>query len=395
MKKYTKAFALLLVLAMAFSLAACGSKEAERELNFPVSGTPVDEDGNPVAIDPISGEMVSDPAAVPADDSGEAQPQQGDEPSNEEPLPEATSEDVELFRLDNADGTSYVVNFSGFKADGYELTDDGSIANASGKIIVAAKNVSNFTPIRRLSFDKQTYTVELNANEDIVDNNEYITRINQYVTNVTVLLNVQPSDVTNGVILVRPSDVTLAEIRANNNKNILAEGQFDLERGEVAIVATDPTQPIKLVVSLRQAGTVKIFAQAQASSAMTECTITSSYGDVESMPVPTEPPTERLNASDNAENHFHTHDYEATVVAPTVFEQGYTIYKCKDCGHSYTDNYTAKLPAPEPEATPHIHDYTASVVAPTETEQGYTIHSCICGDSYKDSYIPALGPVNG
>ena len=39
----------------------------------------------------------------------------------------------------------------------------------------------------------------------------------------------------------------------------------------------------------------------------------------------------------------------------------------------------------------HEHDYTATVVAPTCTEQGYTEHICSCGDSYRDSYVPALG----
>lgn len=38
------------------------------------------------------------------------------------------------------------------------------------------------------------------------------------------------------------------------------------------------------------------------------------------------------------------------------------------------------------------HDYNSVVTAPTETEQGYTTHTCAnCGDSYVDSYTPALG----
>ena len=38
------------------------------------------------------------------------------------------------------------------------------------------------------------------------------------------------------------------------------------------------------------------------------------------------------------------------------------------------------------------HNYTAKVVAPTCTEKGYTLHTCTnCGDSYKDTYVNALG----
>ena len=40
---------------------------------------------------------------------------------------------------------------------------------------------------------------------------------------------------------------------------------------------------------------------------------------------------------------------------------------------------------------PLEHSYTTIVIAPTCIEQGYTIYSCECGDTYKDSYIDALG----
>jgi hypothetical protein len=37
------------------------------------------------------------------------------------------------------------------------------------------------------------------------------------------------------------------------------------------------------------------------------------------------------------------HSYKKTVVKPTVKSKGYTLYKCKNCGTSYKDNYKAKL----------------------------------------------------
>ena len=40
----------------------------------------------------------------------------------------------------------------------------------------------------------------------------------------------------------------------------------------------------------------------------------------------------------------------------------------------------------------HEHTYETEVVAPNCTEQGYTLHTCTgCGDSYKDTYVSALG----
>ena len=40
----------------------------------------------------------------------------------------------------------------------------------------------------------------------------------------------------------------------------------------------------------------------------------------------------------------------------------------------------------------HEHTYKTEVVAPNCTDQGYTLHTCKgCGDSYKDTYVSALG----
>ena len=39
----------------------------------------------------------------------------------------------------------------------------------------------------------------------------------------------------------------------------------------------------------------------------------------------------------------------------------------------------------------HIHSYTDVVTPPTCTAKGFTTHTCACGDSYKDTYVNALG----
>ena len=106
----------------------------------------------------------------------------------------------------------------------------------------------------------------------------------------------------------------------------------------------------------------------------------------------------------------HKHSYQATVKAPTCYDYGYTTYTCS-CGESYIDDnsYTDSLGhnfvggvctrcgATESSTQPHEHNYTAVVTSPTCTGQGYTLHTCSCGDSYKDSYVNALGHnfVNG
>lgn len=43
-------------------------------------------------------------------------------------------------------------------------------------------------------------------------------------------------------------------------------------------------------------------------------------------------------------------------------------------------------------SAPHIHDYQAAVTPPGCTEEGYTTYTCtLCGNSYRDTYTPALG----
>ena len=76
-----------------------------------------------------------------------------------------------------------------------------------------------------------------------------------------------------------------------------------------------------------------------------------------------------------------SHRYEATVVAPTCTEAGYTAHTCIACGTSHNDTEVAALG----------HSYESTVTAPTCTKSGYTTHTCsVCGHSYKDSEVDAL-----
>ena len=59
-----------------------------------------------------------------------------------------------------------------------------------------------------------------------------------------------------------------------------------------------------------------------------------------------------------------------------------TCHYCRRCALKWYDNGSA-----------HTHDYSyqVSVKYPTCTAQGYNTHTCACGDSYRDSYVGALG----
>ena len=100
---------------------------------------------------------------------------------------------------------------------------------------------------------------------------------------------------------------------------------------------------------------------------------------------------------------LHTHNYANRITAPTCTAKGYTTHTCS-CGNSYKDTYVDALGhnyvsgvctrcnAKDPNyQAPHTHSYTAAVIAPTCTSAGYTTHTCQCGNSYKDNYTDALG----
>ena len=84
----------------------------------------------------------------------------------------------------------------------------------------------------------------------------------------------------------------------------------------------------------------------------------------------------------------HTWDSGRISTEPTEENEGVMTYTCTVCGVVKTEPIAA---------TGHTHRYSSTVVPASCTEQGYTLHTCSCGDSYKDSYVNALGHnfVNG
>ena len=98
----------------------------------------------------------------------------------------------------------------------------------------------------------------------------------------------------------------------------------------------------------------------------------------------------------------------STVTAPTCTAQGYTTYKCADCGLSTKGDYVDALGhTAGAEATCTTaqtctvcgtelvaalgHNHSAVVTAPTCTEAGYTTYTCACGDTYTGDEVAALG----
>ena len=106
------------------------------------------------------------------------------------------------------------------------------------------------------------------------------------------------------------------------------------------------------------------------------------------------------------------HKYTATTVEPTCSEEGYTLYTCSDCDHTYTevhpkvdhnwvqisvtqgcefDTIEEQCSACQTSRTYQVagslgHAYTKVVTPATCTSQGYTTYTCECGDSYVEDW---------
>lgn len=79
----------------------------------------------------------------------------------------------------------------------------------------------------------------------------------------------------------------------------------------------------------------------------------------------------------------HTHNYIVfSTKDATCEEDGYKIYRCAECGDTYTETIE-KLG----------HNYVVDqIIAPNCTEQGYAVYKCTWdGSTYKDNYTDALG----
>ncbi len=98
-----------------------------------------------------------------------------------------------------------------------------------------------------------------------------------------------------------------------------------------------------------------------------------------------------------------THAYEAVITAPDCMNGGYTTYTCSVCGDSYVDTYVDALGHTYDNACDVdcnvcgemreiTHAYDAVVTDPDCVNDGYTTYTCtVCGDSYVDNHVDALG----
>ena len=302
-------------------------------------------------------------------------------------IPEVSSRDAELYVMQNEDGTSYVVNSYGTAAAEYRVDSDGNIIREDGTIAVKNGNTELYHETESLRFAEEEYRVSLDPLNLPVE--YYYSGIypNAAVP-LRVSLEFDNADAANRVVLLESSNPQVISVCPNQNAGLIAHGAFQVPVGSVALQPDNPAEPMSITVSAKNAGDATLTARAFTGDAVAQCLIHVEFGEGNRSAVP-----EEWITSSRYNTAAHVHSYSPTVTAPTIWEEGYTLYVCNDCGHSYKGDYVPRLPAQESEpAEAHVHSYTESTVAPTASERGYTLYVCQgCGDSYKANFIEPTG----
>ncbi len=298
--------------------------------------------------------------------------------------PPVSSYDAELFIDRDETGSSVVVNQYGTVGSEYSVDPGGNIVSEDGTVIVSRENAVFFERIESLKFDESEYTVSL-APLNLPTEYFYNWQYTQYSVPFLVNLKISNPGATNQIVLIESSDPEVASVLPNQNAKLIANGMFAVEPGCLAIQPEDPEKQLTIVVAARKVGEATITARALSGYASAQCTVQVEFGEGDGSAVP----ESWINSSEYSSS-SHVHSYDSSVTAPTIWNEGYTLYECRECGHSYKGNYTPVLVNDETagDSSVHKHDYTSSTVAPTEDERGYTLFVCQeCGDSYKANYV--------
>ena len=281
----------------------------------------------------------------------------GDSPK--EPLPTTTSEDLNLYLI----GDSFCDREGSRVENEYSRDGDGNVLDKDGNILIAVRNLTEFSCVSSIYYDKGQLTQDLKCmsgpDADTVSTEpktfrfRFMIEPKNPVNSTLVLTSHDPG------ALYFPYDRNQAAIRQENapKDNILPEITAAADRNNQVEVFMTAVLRETVAVSVKN-----IFGE-----------------EIDRIQF-------RLNAvkpEGNGAASDHSHRFKDRVVEPTCLSDGYTLHTCEVCGYSYRDSFTDRLP--------HEHEYESRVIPPTYTSAGYTLHTCrICGETKRDSETPKL-----
>jgi len=305
----------------------------------------------------------------------------------EEQLPLVTSKEAELYIMRSDSAEPLVVNPFGAAAKDYSIDKSGNIIGPEGKIVVPVENAAQYEDIEYLGFSEEEYSISLEP-LNLPLEYYYSGQYEQYSVPLVVSLEIEKPSATSPIIVIESSNPEVISVRANQNVRLIADGSFDVPSGSIALQKKEDSTTMDIVVSAKAPGDAVLRAKTLSGTTSTECKIHVEYGAGNLSGIP-----EEWVSGLPYNTAAHVHSYTSSVEEPTLWETGYTLFTCEECGHSYKGEYVPKQPKiDDPAEKVHVHQYTASTVAPTDTERGYTLYTCHeCGDSYKANYVKPTG----
>ena len=222
------------------------------------------------------------------------------------------------------------------------------------------ENTEFYMPVTNIIFSKTYYSATLEGRENFVDNSNYVTRINQYPVTLAADITILPTDATCRYLYLRSSNDSIVSITVNTNRRLGADGDFYLPAGSIPVEVDDRSY-IRVILTAKSAGECKIYTLSSGNDPVGECSVRVTDGYM-NIPLPSNPPTEQVNATGNIE--YHTHSFTKTVVEPSTTEKDYAMHVCQGCRYSYKDHFVSKLEVPE-YIPPHVLSYKQIVVPPT------------------------------
>ncbi len=282
----------------------------------------------------------------------------GAEPT-ETALTTKTSNDLNLYLI----GESFCDRDGNRIEDEFSRDDEGNVLDKEGNVLIAVRNLKEFSCISSVYYDKAQLTQELKRISE-PDSGTVSTEPKAF----RFRFMIEPRNPVNSTLVLASHDPGALYFPYDRNQAIISpeEAPKDNKLPEITVTANRNNQvEVYMIAVLRETVTVSV------KNVLGE--------EIDRILF-------HLNAAERKENREasdHSHRFNDTVVEPTYLSDGYTLHTCEICGYSYRDSFSDRLP--------HEHEYDSKMIPPTYTSAGYTLHTCrICGVTKKDSEIPML-----
>lgn len=275
---------------------------------------------------------------------------------------DVTSEDLNIF----LNGETLCDRNGRQTADHLVRNEQGDVLDEEGNVLIAAKNLTRFTWVSSIYYDRSQTVQELGSAGIAEETAGERGPVGQ--TTFRFRFTVEPRNAVNKDLVLTSSDPGALYFPYSRNKSAALNTEHPEENSLPEITVTaDRYNQVDVCMTARVAGNTTVLVK-------------NVLGEVIDR-IPFELRTAVSGMDGMTED--HTHRFTVQVIEPSYLSEGYTLHFCEECGISYRDNFTKKLP--------HEHDFDTRIIPPTYTNSGYTLHVCkICGESTRDTEVPKL-----